>query len=227
MGVQRDIRTYLYNASILNEGENNNPLRYAVTDHGTSHMTAVDSNRMAVALTSTVNLFFGSHVLSEQTGILYNDQMDDFSIPNATNAYSLPPTEANFIQPGKRPLSSMTPTMVHKNGKFYVTLGGSGGPFILTATMQSLLNIIDFDMDVASAIQKPRIHHQLIPPKLEVETNFPVDALSKILQYDGYEIDVMEGSQENLGVVQGIMLDDNGVLEAASDIRKKSFAAAY
>lgn len=190
-------------------------------------MVAVDSNRMAVSLTSTINLFFGSQVLSQKTGILYNCQMDDFSTPNASNAYHLPPTENNFIQPGKRPLSSMTPTIVQKNGEFYIAVGGSGGPYILSATFQSLINMIDFNMNVAHAIQWPRLHHQLIPYILEVENGFSSDTLSKFSVYDGYkDILILTGERENLGVVQGIKVVDNG-LEAASDSRKKSIAAAY
>jgi gamma-glutamyltranspeptidase/glutathione hydrolase/leukotriene-C4 hydrolase len=227
-GVQKDLRKYLYNASLLDPQESVvTNLMYPIHDHGTSHMSAVDSDRMAVALTSTVNLFFGSQVLSEKTGILYNDQMDDFSIPNATNAYNLPPTENNFVVPGKRPLSSMSPTIVHKNGKFFISVGASGGPYIMTATLQTLINMIDFNMDTANAIQTSRLHHQLLPNELAVETGFPVDALSKLIEFDEYsKIDIVAGEKEDLGVVQGIK-EVNGILQAASDIRKKSIAVAY
>jgi gamma-glutamyltranspeptidase/glutathione hydrolase/leukotriene-C4 hydrolase len=227
IGTLSNLQLYLFNESLYDRTKSSNArLMYPWSDHGTSHMTAVDSNRMAASLTTTINLFFGSMVLSEKTGILYNDQMDDFSIPNATNAFNLPPTENNFIVPGKRPLSSMTPTIVHKNGKFYMGLGASGGTYITTATLQTLINVLDFGMDIASAIQYPRFHHQLIPDLLDVENQFNVDTLSKILYYDKYNVDIMTGVQENLGVVQGVV-DNDGILQAASDSRKKSIAVAY
>ncbi|KAL0480377.1 glutathione hydrolase, partial [Acrasis kona] len=228
-GVNSDLSRYLYNSTFLDPTQTStSTLQFAKNDHGTSHMVSVDSDRMAVSLTSTVNLFFGSMVLSPDTGIIYNDQMDDFSSPNATNAYDLPPTTNNFIEPGKRPLSSMSPTIVHKDNKFHIALGGSGGPYILTAVAQTLINMIEYDMDVASAIQTPRLHHQLVPPVLQVENGFSTDVLKKIIDRDGYsKVDILEGAREDLGVVQGVRALSDGTLEAASDSRKKSVAAAY
>jgi gamma-glutamyltranspeptidase len=130
---------------------------------GTSHLSVVDSQRNAVALTTTVNLGFGSKVCGEQTGIWYNNEMDDFSTPNVSNGFNLPPSEANFIAPFKRPLSSMTPTIVLKNEQLWLSLGASGGPTIITSVVNTLLQYMDFGKNIKEAIYAPRFHHQLFP----------------------------------------------------------------
>ncbi|KAF8235502.1 gamma-glutamyltranspeptidase, partial [Tricholoma matsutake] len=124
-------------------------------DHGTSHMSVVDKHGMAVALTSTVNLVFGSQVLDYITGIILNDKMDDFSIPGIPNAFDLLPSPYtyNFPEPGKHPLSSTIPTIIeHANGSLFVAIGGSGGSQIFGAVFQTLLNL-DLGLDVSQAIE--------------------------------------------------------------------------
>jgi len=122
---------------------------YVPTDHGTTHLSVVDGARNAVALTSTINTGFGAKVLSPSTGMLLNDEMDDFSSPGQPNAYNLAPSRANFILPGKRPLSSMSPTIVldGATGALRMVLGASGGPRIITATANVLLNILSVGLD--------------------------------------------------------------------------------
>ena len=112
------------------------PVEQSILDSGTTHFSVVDSSRNIVGLTSTVNLYFGSKILSPSTGIILNDEMDDFSTPNSTNAFGQPPSVANYIAPYKKPISSMTPTLVLANDKPILTIGGSGGTRIITAVIQ-------------------------------------------------------------------------------------------
>lgn len=151
--------------------------KYAIPeDGGTSHFSVVDKAGNAVALTSTVNTSFGSMYIAGETGVLLNNQMDDFvAKPGVANAYGLVGRAANAIAPGKRPLSSMSPTVVLKDGKVRMVVGASGGPTIITGTLQALLNVIVFNMDVRAAVSVPRIHHQWVPERLMVEPGIPVD----------------------------------------------------
>jgi len=149
----------------------------------------VDKNGMAVALTSTINLIFGSQVLDPETGIILNDEMDDFSIPNVPNSFGLYPSPCidislslrcdantladNFPEPGKRPLSSTAPTILeHVDGSFYIAIGGSGGSRIFPSVFQALLNL-DWGMDLSQAIEYGRLHDQLYPLYLDADDVYP------------------------------------------------------
>ncbi|CAO2199008.1 unnamed protein product [Urochloa humidicola] len=133
-------------------------------DHGTSHLCVVDGDRNAVAMTTTVNYFFGGKVLSPSTGIVLNNEMDDFSVPaERTLPGQLPPAPANFIAPGKRPLSSMTPLIILKDGQLAGVVGGSGGTNIIATVLQVFLNHFVVGMDPLAAVQQPRVYHKLIP----------------------------------------------------------------
>lgn len=151
--------------------------KYAIPeDGGTSHFSVIDRQGNAIALTTTVNTSFGSMYVAGDTGILLNNQMDDFvAKPGVPNAFGLVGRAANAIAPGKRPLSSMSPTIVLKDGKVRMVVGASGGPTIITGTLQALLNVVVFDMDVRAAVSAPRVHHQWVPPILWVEDEIPVD----------------------------------------------------
>ena len=145
-----------------------------VADHGTSHLSVMDAAGNAVACTTTINTAFGAMVVAGDTGILLNDEMDDFSAqPGVANVYGLIGAEANSIAPRKRPLSSMTPTIVTRQGKAILALGGSGGPLIISGAVQVLLNLLVFDLDAAAAVAAPRIHDQWVPPVLAVEPGIP------------------------------------------------------
>ena len=199
------------------------PLKASVGNHGTAHLSVVDSNRMSVSLTSTINLYFGSFVLGEKTGILFNDQMDDFSVPGRTNFFNLPPSEANFIAPGKRPLSSMAPTIVTQDGKLKMSVGASGGPLITTSTVQTLLRVLDQKMPVHEAIQMPRFHHQLLPPRLDYE-----GAMNSALVAQMKKAGHVLNERDNLGNCQAIVSMEGGkVLHASSDPRKDATASVY
>ena len=138
-------------------------------DHGTSHMSVVDAQRMAVSLTTTVNTGFGSRVVSPSTGIILNNQMDDFSTPGQPNVYGLPPSPSNYIVPGKKPFSSMSPLVVERDGQLSMVLGASGGPRIISAVLQTLLRVLAYGEEPFSAVAGPRVHHQLVPEMLYAE----------------------------------------------------------
>uniref|UniRef100_A0A0E0FGA4 Gamma-glutamyl transferase n=1 Tax=Oryza nivara TaxID=4536 RepID=A0A0E0FGA4_ORYNI len=131
-------------------------------DHGTSHLCVVDGDRNAVAMTTTENHLFGAHLLSPSTGIVVNNQMDDFSVPaeGTPPPDNLPPAPANFIAPGKRPLSSMTPTIILKDGQLAGVVGGSGGPFIIATVVQVFVNHFIVGMRPLAAVLNPRVYHK-------------------------------------------------------------------
>jgi gamma-glutamyltranspeptidase/glutathione hydrolase len=192
-------------------------------DKGTSHFCVADGEGNVVALTTTVNLPFGSTVIAGDSDVILNDQMDDFSAsPLAPNAFKLVGGFANAIAPGKRPTSSMTPLILAKDGKALVCAGGGGGPRIVTATVQVVANIIDHKMDAMAAVSAPRIHAQWMPEDLWVDTDIPADVL-KALEKRGHKITV--AGPTDRAVIQAIVIRD-GRLEAASDPRKGGAPAA-
>jgi gamma-glutamyltranspeptidase/glutathione hydrolase len=145
-------------------------------DGGTTHLSVVDAEGNAVALTTTVNLGFGARLVAGNTGIVLNDQMDDFAMqPGVPNGFGLIGSTQNAVAPGKRPLSSMTPVIVLDGDGVRLVAGAAGGPTIITATTQVLLNVLDFDMDAQAAIAAPRIHDQWFPEALRVEPEIPRD----------------------------------------------------
>ncbi|KAM4127921.1 hypothetical protein ACJW30_02G126400 [Castanea mollissima] len=140
-----------------------------IHEHGTSHLSIVDRERNAVAMTTTVNSYFGSLILSPSTGIVLNNEMDDFSIPTNVSADIPPPAPANFICPGKRPLSAMSSTIVLKDEQLQAVVGASGGGKIIAATAEVLLNHFARGMDPLSSVMAPRFYHQLIPNVVSYE----------------------------------------------------------
>ncbi|CAH1766608.1 13199_t:CDS:10 [Entrophospora sp. SA101] len=182
-----------------------NPIYDVVEDHGTTHISAIDKNNQSVSYTSTVNLVWGSRVMDPSTGIILNDEMDDFSIPGVTNYFGLKPSPFNFVEPKKKPLSSCLPVIIETDGQVETILGGSGGSRIISSVLLYILNIYDFDMNVLEAINQPRVHHQLVPNLVSITMDEPF----------GY-------SQ-----VQAIRKFKNGVIHAASDYRKNGVAAGY
>lgn len=146
---------------------------------GTTHFSITDAAGNAVAVTQTINLLYGSGITVPGTGILLNDEMDDFATaPGQANAFGLLATSAaNEVAPGKRPLSSMTPTIVLRDGEPYLVTGSPGGPRIITTTLLTILNVVDFGMDAAEAVAAPRLHHQWRPDEIEVEPPTPADVI--------------------------------------------------
>jgi len=139
------------------------------SDH-TTHFSVVDRHGNAVANTYTLNFFFGLGMVAQGTGVLLNNELDDFAAaPGAPNAYGLVGGDANAPGPRKRPLSSMTPTIVLKDEKPFLVTGAAGGSRIITSVLQTIVNAIDFGMDVGAAVSAPRVHHQWLPDELELE----------------------------------------------------------
>ncbi|UCE20316.1 MAG: gamma-glutamyltransferase [Gemmatimonadota bacterium] len=211
----------LHKASeIRNHGE---PLDYSQKG-GTTHISVIDKQGNVVSLTQTINLNFGAKVVVPGTGILLNNEMDDFSLqPGVPNAYNLIGGEANAIAPGKRPLSSMAPTIVLKDGKPYIIVGSPGGPRIITTVLQVISNIIDHGLDIQKAVDAPRVHHQWLPDTLMVEKGIS-DDVKELLIKMGHE--VQQGGP--LGAAQGILIDpQTGVYYGWSDPRLDGKAVGY
>lgn len=191
-------------------------------DRGTSHLSVMDRSGNAVACTTTINTAFGAMLVAGDTGILLNNEMDDFSAqPGVPNVYGLIGAEANAIAPGKRPLSSMSPTIVTRDDRAVAALGGSGGPLIISSTLQTLLNTIVFGMSAEDAVAAPRLHHQWIPPVLAVEAGIP-DRMRRRLEKRGHTVKEIGAS----AAVQLVRRTASG-FEGASDPRKGGEAAAW
>ncbi|KAG5652354.1 hypothetical protein H0H81_005331 [Sphagnurus paluster] len=159
-----------------------NPEFDVITDHGTTQISVLDKNGMAVALTSTVNLVFGSQVLDPNTGIILNDEMDDFATPGVPNGFGLWPSPFNYPEAGKRPLSSTTPTIVENaDGTFALAIGGSGGSRIFGAVFQTILNNLDLGLDLSASIEFGRVHDQLLPLITEVDDIYPKEIADGLL----------------------------------------------
>ena len=150
-------------------------------DSGTTHISVLDRHGNAVALTQSINTLFGSKITVPGTGIVLNNHMDDFSIDSTTaNLWDAVGAEANGVAPGKRPLSSMTPMVVLKNGRAVMALGSPMGTMIISAVLQALLNTVDFGFDAQRAVMAPRFHHQWQPDTLFLEPDFPRDVRQRL-----------------------------------------------
>ncbi|MDR3002596.1 MAG: gamma-glutamyltransferase [Acidovorax sp.] len=180
----------------------------------TTHYSVVDKAGNAVAVTYTLNTNFGTGIVAKGTGILLNNEMDDFAAKaGVANAYGLVGGDANSVAPGKRPLSSMTPTMVLQNGKPVLVTGSPGGARIITTVLQTVVNTIDYQMNPAEAAAAPRIHHQWLPDELRIEKTLSPDTVNLLKQW-GHNVAV----KPSMGRTQTIQLRD-GVLYGASDPR--------
>jgi gamma-glutamyltranspeptidase/glutathione hydrolase len=195
------------------------------TGGGTSHLCVIDSAGNVVSLTQTINLWFGSGMTVPGTGIILNDEMDDFSAaPGVPNEFGLVGSEANAIMPGKRPLSSMCPTIVLKDGEPFLVLGSRGGPRIITSVLQVAVNVIDFGLSLDKAIEAPRIHQQWLPDVLYVEEGIPKETRVE-LERIGQRWEVMD---QGIGCVSGIRVSpEDGRIFGASDSRGIGAARGY
>jgi len=189
----------------------------------TTHLSVIDNQGNAVAVTTTLNGGYGSRTVVGGAGFFLNNEMDDFSIkPGVPNMYGAVGGEANAIQPGKRMLSSMTPTVVLKDGKPVIVAGTPGGTTIPTSVFQTLVNIIDFNMQVQDAVNKPKFHHQWLPDEVFIESDFPA-ATKTALQQMGYKLIERNG----IGRTEVIVVLPNGQFEAVADKRGDDAAAGY
>ena len=180
----------------------------------TTHFSVADAKGNVVSATYTLNLNFGSGIVAEGTGILLNNEMDDFSAkPGVPNAFGLIGGEANAVQPFKRPLSSMSPTIVLKDGKPWLVTGSPGGSRIITTTLETIIDHIDFGLNPAEATAVPRVHHQWTPDELRVEKGLSPDTI-RLLEQKGHKVAV----KPTMGRTQTIQLRADG-LYGASDPR--------
>ncbi|KAL1107488.1 hypothetical protein V6Z11_D03G048300 [Gossypium hirsutum] len=207
-----------------------------IHDHGTSHLSIVDTKRNAVSITNTVNGFFGSKILSPSTGIVLNNEMDDFSMPsNNSSGDTPPPAPPNFVHPGKRPLSSMTPTIVLKDEKLKAVVGASGGANIIAATTQVLLNHFALGMDPLLSVMAPRVYHQLIPNVVRYENwtsvigdHFEVpETIRTDLRKKGHVLERATSATESQFIVHDLDGKGHGELVVVSDPRKGGFPAGF
>jgi len=192
-------------------------------DAGTTHISVTDGSGNAVALTQTINLIFGSGITVAHTGIILNNEMDDFSIaPDVPNAFGLVDVRgANAVAPGKRPLSSMTPTIVLRGGMPFLVSGSPGGPRIISTTLLTILNIVDYGMNPEEAVCAPRFHHQWVPDTLTVERAVPRDVVEG-LERRGHTVEV---SPRDWSSAQTIMIDPaTGLHLGGSDPRSDGLA---
>ena len=192
----------------------------------TTHYSIVDSYGNAIAVTTTLNASFGSKLYSKKLGFFLNNEMDDFSAkPGTPNLFGLIGGNANAIAPQKRMLSSMTPTLVEKDNKLWMTLGTPGGSTIITSVLQTILNVYEFNMSMQQAVNAPRFHHQWLPDIVKVEaTSFDAKTI-KELENKGYIIDYKNAS--NIGRVDAILVLSDGSLEGGADKRGDDTAVGF
>ena len=184
----------------------------------TTHYSILDQKGNAISVTTTLNGSYGSKVFVEDGGYFLNNEMDDFSIkPGFANMFGLIGSEANSIKPEKRMLSSMTPTIVMKDNKLYMILGTPGGSTIITSVLQTILNVFEFGMDIQSAINAPRFHHQWLPEKIEFENGVFDEVSMKKLQEKGY--DIKQDYTRVIGRVDAILISKNGIITTGADPR--------
>lgn len=189
----------------------------------TTHLSVVDADGNAVSITTTLNSSFGSKVVVSGAGFLLNNEMDDFSAkPGVPNIYGLIGAEANAVAPEKRMLSSMTPTIVERNGKLFMVVGTPGGSTIITSVFQAFVNVAEFNMTMSEAVQAKRFHHQWLPEKVFYEKNALSNSLDSLKKM-GHILE----EREAIGRVDAILVLKNGQLEGAADTRGDDHAAGF
>lgn len=187
----------------------------------TTHFSIVDQNGTAVSNTYTINFSYGSGITVTGAGFLLNNEMDDFSAkPGVANAYGLIGGAANRIEPGKRMLSSMSPTVVRRNGRNVLVTGSPGGSRIITTTLQVLMNVIDHDMNIQSAVAAPRIHHQWLPDEIRIESGISPDTIG-LLEAMGHTVT----PRSAMGAIQSIYIDQEGRMFGGADPRRSTSSA--
>lgn len=186
---------------------------------GTSHIVTADANGLSISLTTTVNLLFGSQLVVPETGVIMNNEMNDFSIPGESNAFGYIPSPANFVRPGKRPLSSISPIIVETpDGRLYLSIGAAGGSRITTSTIQNVIHVLDQDLTVYEALAEPRLHDQLMPNQVTFEYAYDNSTVA-FMKSLGHNVTWVAPGQSS---AQGLRLLPNGTFEAAGEPRQKN-----
>lgn len=229
----------LFSSSYLNKRMEHFSFQHATSsdsiDHGeirgyesmeTTHYSIVDKFGNSVSVTTTLNGAFGSKLYVKDLGFFLNNEMDDFSAkPGEPNMFGLIGGKANAIEPQKRMLSSMTPTIVEKDGKFWMSVGTPGGSTIITSVLQTILNVYEYNLTMQQAVDAPRFHHQWLPDVVQFEPNsFPSEIL-EVLRSKGYTVD--EVSAPVIGKVDAILMLPDGRLESGADRRGDDTAVGY
>tara|TARA_R110002072_G_scaffold32718_2_gene99484 strand:- start:102 stop:761 length:660 start_codon:yes stop_codon:yes gene_type:complete len=192
----------------------------------TTHYSIVDPFGNAIAVTTTLNGGYGSKLFVDELGFFLNNEMDDFSSkPGEPNYYGLIGAEANSIAPEKRMLSSMTPTIIEKNGELYMSVGTPGGSTIITSVLQTILNVHEFELTMQEAVNAPRFHNQWLPDEIRMEPNSFDNKLIAQLEALGYTIN--EERSPIIGIVDGILVLEDGTLEGGADKRGDDTAVGF
>ncbi|MFV0144178.1 gamma-glutamyltransferase [Empedobacter falsenii] len=190
----------------------------------TTHYVIVDKDGNAASVTTTLNNSYGSLVVVEGAGFLLNDEMDDFSVkPGTPNLYGLVGGKANAIEPSKRMLSSMTPSILEKDGKLFMVVGTPGGSTIITSVFQAIINVVDFGMTMQEAVAAPRFHHQWLPDQIDYEPNAISENVRESLKQKGYVLK----ERKPYGRVDGILVNTDGTYQAGADPRGDDKAIGY
>ena len=189
---------------------------------GTSQITVADNTGLAISLTTTVNLLFGSQLMVPETGVIMNNEMNDFSIPNSSNAFGFIPSPNNFIRPGKRPMSSISPTIVTVPtgdgiSSLYMLAGSAGGSRIITTVIQNLWHVLDQGMSAPEAVARPRLHDQLVPNVVTFEVGYDNSTVAWMRE-KGHNVTFGAA----LSSANAIRLLPNGTFEAAGEPRQKN-----
>lgn len=236
VSIPQELTDEAYLRSRMDNFDPHKPTPSALVAHGevflhaehdeTTHFSIVDADGNAVSVTTTLNGAFGSKLYVDNLGFFLNNQMDDFSVKaGVPNAYGLTGAEANEIAPGKRMLSSMTPTIVEKNGELWMVLGTPGGSTIITSVLQTILNVHEFKMTMQEAVNAPRFHHQWLPDEIRVEPNSLLERVKTDLIEKGYVLN--ESNSRIIGKVDAILIRTDGQLEGGADRRGDDTAVGY
>uniref|UniRef100_A0A914ZJ14 Gamma-glutamyltranspeptidase 1 n=3 Tax=Parascaris univalens TaxID=6257 RepID=A0A914ZJ14_PARUN len=193
---------------------------YQVEDHGTSHVSVIDEQGNAAACTSTINQILGSMRVSPTLGIIWNDEMDDFSTPGLLNSFGYPPSPANYIAPGKRPMSSMSPVVIYnKNtGKVKMVVGASGGSTIVSSVAQTVIRSLLFNQTVKEAVDEPRLHNQFIPHTTTYETAIPEEIIDELIAKYAQNMTAVHRMRST---VQALEVRGDGFIHGNSDFRRQ------
>lgn len=214
-----DIRAKISYAHTLNVSAYDPSGFESLDTPGTSAVVVSDRSGMAISLTTTVNLYFGSHVMVPETGVIMNNEMNDFSIPGSSNAFGYLPSPNNYIKPGKRPLSSITPTIVeHADGTLYYAVGAAGGSRIITSTLQNLWHVLDQNMTAPEALAMPRFHDQLVPNEISFEWAYNNETVA-FMASKGHNVTEMAPGSSS---AQSLRRLENGTFEAAGEPRQEN-----